>query len=197
MGSVIFIMRFFVDINTFAQFFTLNIGFFVMSVVIGYTYAFNISLFRNLHRVWMFYSGSRKQLPKYIESMYFPTLITNVVVVMAIFLVLIFTQAAPSVSVRDIFVLMGYMMLVAAITLYLAMIIYCKVKASVAWCNWINGIIYIIFFFSFSFGSIFIDLDSHVICAISIGFSSLLIALILRQWAKSLWGRADLLRGIN
>jgi hypothetical protein len=174
-----------------------NINFFMLFVLIGFAYGFNISMFRNLHRIWMFYDGARRDLPKYVESRYLPLYMGNMTVIFIVFLALYYTKAIPFVAMTNALLIIIFSLLLAAITLYVAMVIYSKTKASVIWNMWINGFIYLIFLISFSSGAKFLDFDSHLIMTCSLGFAGLMIALVLRLWTQALWRNTDILRRVN
>lgn len=183
--------------DTFMKAMSMNMNFFLIFILVSFAFSFNLSLSRNLHKVWMFYDGARHSLPKYVESICFPLFFINVAVVLVVFFALVYLQVIPSVTVPAVLLMTISSCLVAAIALYVSIIVYCKTKASTTWSMWLNGFIYLFFIISFNGFAKYLDVNSHIVVALSVGLSGALLTLILRQWMLALWRNADMLRGVN
>lgn len=152
--------------------------------------------YRNLHRVWMFYNGSRTSLFHYVEKQYAMNIGLAYGVLVLVLLIInsqLATHAVP-MSLLAFGVVTGVLFTVQLF--YLGWIIYQKTDASVVWFGWIINITVALFFVLaalldlFWMPNISRDTDHY---GVIIGVM-LAVLIVLRYWSLNSWRRINFYR---
>ena len=155
--------------------------------------------YRNLHRVWMYYGGSRISLFHYVEKHYALNigLAYGALVLMMLIINAQLGSKAPPISLLGFGVAIG--MLFTTQLFYLGWVIYQKTTASMVWLGWLTGIITMLFLLLMVLLDLFWmpnfhqDADQY---GIFIGVM-LVVLIAIRYWALNRWHKINFYRAKN
>ncbi len=153
---------------------------------ISSSFAFHGVLFRNLHKVWMFYSESRSSLLSSLEKFYYPWSLSVIIPLAIIHLT---TPNFVAGMVSDVFLtlsLITFALALLAFNFYLSIVIYCKTLAHYSWVLGMNmGVMLvstaIVIPLYFSWADHKLELFPFVLVCIIALFGGVIL---LRHWAK-------------
>lgn len=172
---------------------------YIYIIYVTFAFALIANLFRNLHKVWMYFSGPRHALFFRVEQFYFQRLLGLMLPLMMVhFLISYFVNGNVQEWIY-IPVIVLFALLVCALALYLGLYVYQKTHANVVWISWINGALIVL---STIPVGIFLSVDTNIrfefLPAVLVVILSIFCAvLLLRIRVKALWSRINLVRVKN
>lgn len=175
------------------------IPFFVITFMVARNVHIQLLFYRNLHRVWMYYGGSRIGLFHYVEKQYALNIglaYGSLVLMMLILNAQLGSEALP-IWLLGFGVAIG--MLFTTQLFYLGWVIYQKTTASMVWLGWLAGIITMLFLLLMVLLDLFWmpnasqDTDQY---GIFIGVM-LVVLVMIRYWAINRWHKINFYRARN
>lgn len=156
---------------------------------IGYTsssFAFHGHLFRNLHKLWMFYPESRDSLLSALERFYYPWGLAVMAPLAVMHLIAPIFFAGMKNDLFFTLSLIIFAVILLAFNFYLGMIIYCRSRANYRLAMWVGmGLMLVsmllVYPLYFAWADYKAQLVPIVLVVISAFFGS---TLLLRNWAK-------------
>lgn len=175
------------------------IPFFVITFMAARNVQIQLLCYRNLHRVWMYYGGSRISLFHYVEKHYALNigLAYGALVLMMLILNAQLGSKALPISLLGFGVAIG--VLFTTQLFYLGWVIYQKTTASMVWLGWLTGIITMLFLLLMVLLDLFWmpnasqDTDQY---GIFIGVM-LVVLIMIRYWALNHWHKINFYRARN
>jgi hypothetical protein len=170
--------------------------FMVLTFIVARSAQIQQLCYRNLHRLWMFYGGSRTNLFHYVEKQYALNIgfaYGALVLVMLIINAQLGGNAVP-ISFLAFGVAIG--VLFTTQLFYLGWVIYQKTNASTIWFGWLTNIIAALFLVLTALLDLFwVPNISHNSQHYGIVLSLMLaVLLVLRYWALNRWNKIDFYR---
>lgn len=173
--------------------------FMVLTFMVARNAQIQLLCYRNLYRVWVFYSGSRASLFNYVERQYATHIVFAygaLVLVLLVANMQMGSNAVP-ISLLAFGVVIG--VLFVAQLFYLGWIIYQKTSASMVWFGWLTNIIAALFLILAALVGLFWmpnvsqNADQY---GIFIGIM-LSVLIVIRYWAISSWKKINFYRAKN
>ena len=175
------------------------VPFMVLTFMVARNAQIQLLYYRNLHRVWMFYGGSRISLFHYVEKQY--ALNVGFAYGALMLVMLIVNTQLGSNTVPMSLLIFGVVtgVLFTVQLFYLGWIIYQKTNASLVWFGWLTNIIAALFLMLVALLDLVlmpnITQNPHYYEVVL----SLMLAvlLMLRYWARNCWRRINFCRVKN
>ncbi len=159
---------------------------------------FQVLIYRNLNRAWIYFDGSRTRFFNYVERQYFQHvgIAYGTMLCIIVGINFVFGNTLSLYFLATIVVISG---LFAAPLFYLGWIIYHKTTASLGWLGWLSGIMVILFILLLTSLSLFwqpaagLELQNNWWLILGM----LVVLVCMRYWAIRVWSRMSFYRVKN
>lgn len=155
--------------------------------------------YRNLYRIWMFYSGSRTSLFYYVEKQYAQNIGFAYASLVLVTLVINFMLGDQSIPMGLLAFTGAVGILFAAQLFYLSWIVYQKTAASMVLLGWLTGILTALFILLMAFMDLLWGPNSaqHFNDYWLLIGVMLVVLIAVRYWALKVWGKINIYRVKN
>ncbi|RYY76969.1 MAG: hypothetical protein EOO52_05620 [Gammaproteobacteria bacterium] len=167
----------------------------IQIIPVGFNYS--LILFKNINKFWLYFSLERIQLFNTIERNVAVFYLKNLTAITLIISTLSFFILDDFLRLKDIALLVLASLLVTATTLYTVLIAYVKWRGSVKAFHWVNAITMTFLFCLCFLGLEFFahnELTNYLGYLLTIIMTCSIFIVLMRQYAKRLWQRVDLVR---